>query len=65
MERSLNGDFGEFPAFQEFDWDHRRDSGLGLQLAWLDGQPAADEVYLLLGILENRGRSKTRRELKE
>jgi len=65
MERALKGDFGEFPDFLEFEWDHRRDSGLGLQLAWLDGQPAVDELYLLLGILENRGRSKTRRELEE
>lgn len=64
IDRALEGEFGDLPSFRMFDWDERPDVCRAKELAHMDGKPAVDELYLLLGVLDNQ-RSKTRRELAE
>jgi len=54
----------EFGAYRGFDWDGRREVLRAKEIAWEDEMVEVDELYLLLGILDNQ-RSKTRRELAE
>lgn len=61
-ERAIQDE--EFGAYRKFDWDHRGEVWRAKQLALHDNWPAVDDLYLLLGVLNNQW-SKTRRELAE
>jgi hypothetical protein len=52
----------KFRKYKDFDWADRADVFRAKALAWLDEQLAADELYLLLGILSNH-RSGTRLDM--
>lgn len=64
QERARAGEFGDYPRFRRFDWDHRGDVWRAKQLALSDDRPVVDDLYLLLGVLTNP-RSGTVRQLAE
>lgn len=53
-----------YDSYHAFNWDDRYEVQRAKEIARHDGKPAIDELYLLLGILDNH-KSKTRRELAE
>jgi hypothetical protein len=53
-----------YDSYRPFDWDNRYEVRRAKEIAWRGGMPVVDELYLLLGILDNH-KSKTRRELAE